>query len=142
MDNESIKKNLLKVRLEHNMSQEDMAEGLGVARNTYRSIEKGSTKLISDTVMKVADWAGMEPEEIVLGYMPSEEKGSQKLKDVRERFNLRVKAITDEYENRLELLRKENDMFKDLLKEKDENIRTLRSMVALLEKKSEDDKNA
>jgi len=33
-------------------------------------------------------------------------------------------------------------MFKDLLKEKDENIRTLRSMVALLEKKSEDDKNA
>ena len=142
MDNESIKKNLLKVRLEHNMSQEDMAEVLGVARNTYRSIEKGSTKLISDTVMKVADWAGMEPEEIVLGYMPSEEKGSQKLKDVRERFNLRVKAITDEYENRLELLRKENDMFKDLLKEKDENIRTLRSMVALLEKKSEDDKNA
>lgn len=142
MDNESIKKNLLKVRLEHNMSQEDMAEVLGVARNTYRSIEKGSTKLISDTVMKVADWAGMEPEEIVLGYMPSEEKGSQKLKDARERFNLRVKAITDEYENRLELLRKENDMFKDLLKEKDENIRTLRSMVALLEKKSEDDKNA
>lgn len=142
MDNESIKKNLLKVRLEHNMSQEDMAEVLGVARNTYRSIEKGSTKLISDTVMKVADWAGMEPEEIVLGYMPSEEKGSQKLKDVRERFNLRVKTITDEYENRLELLRKENDMFKDLLKEKDENIRTLRSMVALLEKKSEDDKNA
>ena len=142
MDNESIKKNLLKVRLEHNMSQEDMAEVLGVARNTYRSIEKGSTKLISDTVMKVADWAGMEPEEIVLGYMPSEEKGSQKLKDARERFNLRVKTITDEYENRLELLRKENDMFKDLLKEKDENIRTLRSMVALLEKKSEDDKNA
>lgn len=142
MDNESIKKNLLKVRLEHNMSQEDMAEVLGVARNTYRSIEKGSTKLISDTVMKVADWAGMEPEEIVLGYMPSEEKGSQKLKDARERYNLRVKTITDEYENRLELLRKENDMFKDLLKEKDENIRTLRSMVALLEKKSEDDKNA
>lgn len=142
MDNESIKKNLLKLRLEHNMSQEDMAEVLGVARNTYRSIEKGSTKLISDTVMKVADWAGMEPEEIVLGYMPSEEKGSQKLKDARERYNLRVKTITDEYENRLELLRKENDMFKDLLKEKDENIRTLRSMVALLEKKSEDDKNA
>ena len=142
MDNESIKKNLLKLRLEHNMSQEDMAEVLGVARNTYRSIEKGSTKLISDTVMKVADWAGMEPEEIVLGYMPSEEKGSQKLKDARERYNLRVKTITDEYENRLELLRKENDMFKDLLKEKDENIRTLKSMVALLEKKSEDDKNA
>ena len=141
MDNDSIKKNLLRLRLERNMSQEDMAEVLGVARNTYRSIEKGKTHLISDTILKVADWAGVEPEEVVLGYMPME-KGTQKLKDARERFNLRVKNITDEYEGKLELLRNENTMLKDLLKEKDENVRTLKSMVALLEKKAEDDKNA
>jgi len=141
MDNNSIKKNLLKVRLDHNLSQADMADILGVARNTYRNIEKGSTRLISDTVQKVAEWAGMTPEELVLGYTPSE-KGNQKLTDVRERYNSRIKTLTEDYESQLERLRNENSLLKEIIREKDDNVRTLKSMVALLEKKTEDDKNA
>jgi transcriptional regulator with XRE-family HTH domain len=140
MDNESIKRNIQRIRIEHNLSQEGMADVLGVARNTYRNIEKGSTRLISDTVMKVASWSGLSPEEIVLGYQPSE-KGSVKLKDVRERYNNQIKMITDDYENRLDGLRKENTLLKELLKEKDDNIRNLKSMVALLGKRGEEDKN-
>lgn len=139
MDNDSIKKNLLKMRLEHGLSQEDMAEALGISRNAYRSIEKGGTRLVNDIVMKVAQWAGVTPEEIVLGYEPSE-SGSASLKDARERFNYRVKALTDDYEARMEAQRKEIALLKDLLKEKDENIRTLKSMIALLEKGQEQEK--
>lgn len=136
MDNYSIKKNLLKIRQERGLSQEDMAEELGMSRNTYRSIEKGGTRLLSDTVMKVAAWAGVTPEEVVLGYEPSE-SGSASLKDAREYFNFRVKALADDYETRLEALRNENSLLKELLKEKDESIRTLKSMVALLENRQE-----
>jgi transcriptional regulator with XRE-family HTH domain len=139
MDNDSIKQNLLKLRLEHNLSQGEMADVLGIARNTYRNIEKGSTKLISDTVMKVAGWAGVTPEEIVLGYAPAE-KSIGRLKDAREQFNTRIKDLTDDYEMRLERLRCEIDLLKDLNKEKDDNIRTLKSMVTLLEKRLEDNK--
>jgi transcriptional regulator with XRE-family HTH domain len=140
MDNDSIKKNLLKIRLEHNMSQEEMADILGVARNTYRNIEKGGTRLLSETVMKVAAWAGITPEEVALGYAPVE-TGSTKLKDARERFNYKVKVLTEDYEARLDALRQENALLKDLIKEKDDNIRTLKSLVALLENKKEDEKN-
>ena len=140
MDNESIKQNLMKIRLEHNLSQEEMADILGIARNTYRNIEKGSTRMISDTVMKVAEWAGVTPEEIVLGYTPVE-TGGAKLKDMRERYNYKVKALTDDYELKLETLRKENALLRDLIREKDDNIRNLKSMVALLEKTPQEDKN-
>jgi len=139
MDNNSIKQNLLKIRLEHNLSQGEMADVLGIARNTYRNIEKGDTKLISDTVLKVAGWAGITPEELVLGYSPVE-KNVNRLRDAREQYNSRIKDITDEYEARLERLRYENTLLKDLIKEKDDNIRTLKSLSALLEKRLEDNK--
>lgn len=140
MDNDSIKKNLLKIRLDRKLSQEEMADILGIARNTYRNIEKGKTRLLSETVMKVAEWAGMTPEEVTLGYTPSETE-SARLRDIRESYNYRVKSITEEYEARLDALRKENGLLKELLKEKDDNIRNLKSLVALLEKRAEDGKN-
>ena len=140
MDNDSVKQNLLRIRLEHNLSQGEMADVLGIARNTYRNIEKGGTKLISDTVFKVAGWAGIAPEEVVLGYSPSD-RNVGRLKDAREQFNIKSKDLTDEYEARLERLRYENSLLRDLLKEKDDNIRTLKSMTVLLEKRLEDNKN-
>lgn len=140
MDNESIKRNLLRIRLEHNLSQEAMAEILGIARNTYRNIEKGKTRLLSDTIMKVADWAGMTPEEVTLGYFPTE-SADDRLKDIREDYNNRVKALVDDYEARLDAMMKENFLLKDLVKEKDDNIRNLKSMVALLENRKESEKN-
>lgn len=139
MDNESIKHNIMKIRLEHNLSQVEMADILGVARNTYRNIEKGKTRLLSDTVIKVAEWAGKTPEEVTLGFYPTE-PGSDSLRDARERYNNQVKNLSDEYEARVESLTKEILLLKDLVKEKDDNIRNLKTIVALLEKKQEDDK--
>ena len=69
MNNDTVKKNLENIRISNNLSQGEMAFALGIARNTYRNIEKGSTRLISDTVMKVAEWAGMTPEELYKGYL-------------------------------------------------------------------------
>lgn len=135
MDNISVKKNLENIRLSNNLSQEEMANVLGIARNTYRNIEKGGTKLISDTVMKVAEWADLTPEEVVLGYAPVEDRESL-LRETRERLNGRIRTITDDYEAKLERLRSENELLKELLKQKDDNIRTLKSITAILEKTS------
>lgn len=136
MNNDTVKKNLENIRLNKKLSQEEMANVLGVARNTYRNIEKGRTKLISDTVMKVAEWAEITPEEVVLGYVPLDEKDSV-LKETRERLNDRIRALTEEYEARLERQRTEIEFLRELNKEKDNNIRTLKSWVAILEKKAE-----
>lgn len=136
MNNDTVKKNLENIRLNRKLSQEEMANVLGVARNTYRNIEKGRTKLISDTVMKVAEWAEITPEEVVLGYVPIDDKDSV-LKETRERLNERIRVLTEEYEAKLERQRTEIDLLRELIKEKDDNIRTLKSWVAILEKKAE-----
>lgn len=136
MNNDSVKKNLESIRVSNNLSQEEMAVVLGVTRNTYRNIEKGKTKLISDTVMKVAEWADMTPEEVVLGYAPVEDRENV-LRETRDRLNGRIKTLTDEYESKLERQRSEIELLKELIKEKENNIRTLKSWIAFLEKREE-----
>ena len=139
MDNNSIKQNILKIRLEHNLSQAGMADALGIARNTYRKLEKGRTRVISDYIRVIADWAGITPEEVVLG--DSSESGIAMLKEERERSNDRIRELTEGYEQQLETLREKVAILEKFLLEKDDNIRSLKSIIALLEKREEDDKN-
>lgn len=140
MDNYSIKNNILALRLEHKMSQEQMAQALGISRNAYRNIEKGETKLVSDMVRRIADWAGITPEEVLLGYIPSK-NDSLVLRDMRDRYDTRLKDLAEDYELQMEHLRNENALLREMIEGKDDNIRTLRSMVSLLEKRLEDNKN-
>ena len=139
MDNNSIKQNILKIRLEHNLSQAGMADALGIARTTYRKLEKGRTRVISDYIRVIADWAGITPEEVVLG--DSSESGIAMLKEERERSNDRIRELTEGYEQQLENLREKIASRDELIREKDDNIRSLKSIIALLEKRKEDDKN-
>ena len=139
MDNNSIKQNILKIRQEHNLSQAGMADALGIARNTYRKLEKGRTRVISDYIRVIADWAGITPEEVVLG--DSSESGIAMLKEERERSNDRIRELTEGYEQQLENLREKLASRDELIREKDDNIRSLKSIIALLEKRKEDDKN-
>lgn len=136
MNNDTVKKNLEAIRLSNKLSQEEMANALGITRNTYRNIEKGKTKLISETILKVAEWAEISPEEVVLGYAPVEDHDSV-LKETREKLNGRIKMLTDEYEAKLEIQRTEIELLKELIKEKDDNIRSLKSWIAILEKKAD-----
>ena len=137
MDNDSIKNNVFKLRQERNMSQREVAEALGISRNAYRGIEMGKTMLISEKVFLLAEWAGVTPEEIVLGFAPSKDS-SRMLKDARERFNTRVKELIDEYENKLGDARKENEFLKERLQEKEDYITTLKSMLAFLQKEKQE----
>lgn len=140
MDNGTIKRNMESIRLSRSLSQEEMAEVLGIARNTYRNIEKGPTKLISETVLRFAEWAEITPEEVVLGYLPVEDKDST-LRDVREKCNERIRTLTEDYESRLEILREKNDSLTAVNRALEDNIRTLKSYIAILEKRAEEQKN-
>ena len=139
MDNNSIKQNILRIRLEHNLSQTEMADALGIARNTYRKLEKGRTRVISDYVRLIADWAGITPEEVVLGN--SSDNGIAMLKEERKRFNDRIRELTEGYEKQAESLRKEIALLNKLVSENEDHIRSLNSTIALLQNRTEEDKN-
>lgn len=133
MNNDSVKRNIERIRTEKKLSQNEMAGALGISRNGYRKIVKGGTKLISNTVMKVAEFADITPEEVLLGYTPVQDQANA-LKDTRERLNGRIAILTEEYESKLDRLRSENELLRELIKEKDDNIRNLKARIAMLEK--------
>ena len=70
MDNARIKENIIRIRNEKGFSQDEMANLLGISRNSYRSIEKGSTNVISRRLGEIAHLLGVSEEELALGYQP------------------------------------------------------------------------
>lgn len=81
MDNASIKENIIRIRTERGISQDEMARALGISRNSYRSIEKGLTCLINKRLGEIAKILGVPVEELALGYQPIESE--ERLEDIR-----------------------------------------------------------
>ena len=72
MDNNSIKENIRKFRFQSKLTQSDMADKLGIERNTYRNIESGQTVLIHRRLEDIARILGVSLPDILLGYDPKE----------------------------------------------------------------------
>jgi putative transcriptional regulator len=76
-------KNKLKVfRAMHDLTQEDLAEKLGVTRQTINAIEKQRYNPSLELAFKLADFFGVTIEELFI-YQPSERSQNQNLPDVR-----------------------------------------------------------
>ena len=54
MDNRSIKENILKLREERKLTQEHVADIMGITSNAYWGIETGKTQLISKRIFQIA----------------------------------------------------------------------------------------
>ena len=120
MDNASIKENIFRIRTEKGLSQDEMARKLGVVRNTYRKIEKGDIRLISEHVSELAMIFGISEEELILGYKPAADSGL--MEDARAEYDTRMAELISSYENTISRLRSE-------IESRDAEIRDLRSMI-------------
>lgn len=109
MDNDSIKVNIVRKRTEEGISQDEMARRLRISRNTYRSIEKGTAKVISERLNEIASSLNTSAEELVLGYKPVER--SSEMEDIRmefdsakNRYEKEKASLIADYENRINVL--------------------------------------
>lgn len=136
MDNESVKRNILKLREQMNLSQQEIAERIGISRNAYRAIEKGTTKLFSDNLSRLAEISGKSEEELLLGYLPRPEQASA-LEDMQVSYNRQKMEIIRDYEDRLAAKDKEIAMKDSIIDSQETTIRTLKEMNSMLLRKSE-----
>ncbi|MGM9742243.1 MAG: helix-turn-helix domain-containing protein [Candidatus Cryptobacteroides sp.] len=120
MDNASIKDNIYRKRHEEGISQEEMARRLGMMRNSYRKIERGPVRLLSEHVESIAEVLGTTPEELVLGYKPLD--GSGMLEDLKGEYDSRTRDLTENYEKTIARL-------KDELAARENEIRDLRNTI-------------
>ena len=120
MDNKTVKENIYRIRKEKKITQQQMAERLGMSRNSYRRIESGDTVLVNDHIVQIADLLEMSPDELLLGDSASD--GRKILDEMRvgyaQEISDRNRTISS-LEERIRLL-------EDLVRTKDEIISMLK----------------
>jgi len=124
MDEKSIIDNLENKRLEKGFTQSEIAEKIGIARNTYVNLISGRTRVISEHLQPLADLLGVGLDELLLGYKPFKESDSL-LKDSNG-FEEQRLALIKKYEDDLTAMR-------DRLKYRDETIADLRNHIKTLQ---------
>ena len=122
MDNTSIKENIRKIRKERRMTQEEMADMLGISITAYRDLERGNTSIMNGNVLRLAELLNTSTEEIVLGYRPIQMPGKK------------LEEMKAEYAARIESLEKENEFLRKLVKSLEETIATKTQIIEMLQK--------
>ncbi|MBR2478484.1 MAG: helix-turn-helix domain-containing protein [Bacteroidales bacterium] len=109
-NNCSIKKKIYEVRRAKGVSQEEMANRMGIALNSYRKLERGKTSLVNSKLWDIANALGVSVRELVL-----EEDQSTGIS--------LAEAERNEFKREIEKLKEENALLKQhivLLNEKTE----------------------
>ena len=134
MDNARIKENIIRIRNEKGISQEDMANSLGISRNSYRSIEKGSTNVISRRLGEIAHLLGVSEEELALGYQPVE--SAEKLEDIRLQYRKSVEEVTMSADARIAELEKTVSIQNETIANLREIIDSKNEIISLLKRRA------
>ncbi len=133
MDKNSVKENLLKMRSRLGLSQEAMAEKLGISRTAYRNIETGKTKLISNHADKIASILGITTEELLLGHS-TEERSAASAEDIREKYESRIRDIETGHSEEVTALAAQIKVLTEFIETLKETIRTKDEIIAMLRK--------
>lgn len=122
MDNENAKKNLKELRKRAHLTQLEMAKCLGIKRTTYRNLESGPTKLVNETVLKVAELLN-KPAEAILSQYDLSKGYSAVLCERNEEYEKKIVTLEQEC-SRLEQenrdLRELSGLYRYMLKEERE----------------------
>lgn len=133
MTDESVIRNIERLRVERGMSQERVAAMIGKTRNTYGNLVGGKTRILNENLQPLSKVFDVSVEELVLGYKPQDTREPDKHAE-------QIRSLTAHYED---LLAKEREKSADLQDKVDTlkgYVKTLQDMVALLQnKKPEND---
>ncbi len=93
-DNGSIKEKIYETRRKKGLSQEEMANRLGMSLNSYRKIERGPTLLVSRRIWEIAETLNVTPEELV---MDDDFETGMSLPDIeRKTYASTIQSLKDE----------------------------------------------
>ena len=111
-----------------------MANSLGISRNSYRSIEKGSTNVISRRLGEIAHLLGVSEEELALGYQPVE--SAEKLEDIRLQYRKSVEEVTMSADARIAELEKTVSIQNETIANLREIIDSKNEIISLLKRRA------
>lgn len=134
MDEKTVKRNIRELRESLGWTQQETADRLGISRTSYRCLESGRTRVISEYLARLAEIMGRSEEELLFG----EPLDARVLREGTD-WEARLRTLTEEYEHRLDVQRRELENLRALLNSKDETIRVQEQLLAMYRKSSEND---
>ena len=129
MDERIFREKLKKARKGMGLSQEAMAEKLGLDRNTYGNIERGKTRLIYDHLGSILEILGISIEDLIAEGRPGPRKDDAILSDVCEQYETRLDAALKENA----ALRSRISELEDIIRDKSEIISYQKARISSLE---------
>ncbi len=132
MNTDSAKGNILKRRKEAGLSQEEMAEKIGISRTAYRNIETGKTRLISRNAEKMASILGISTEELLFG--SDRENTADTLSDIKASYDTRIKDIESGHTAEEARLRSQIKFLEEYIAALKETVRTKDEVIGMLKK--------
>lgn len=102
-----------------------MADLLGISITAYRELEKGSTAIMNQHILKMARLTDTPTEKIVLGYLPSQAENTDKLRDIESQNTERIKFL----EKRIAELEKTVSYMAETIESKNEIIAMLKKSL-------------
>lgn len=132
MNTDSAKGNILKRRKEAGLSQEEMAEKIGISRTAYRNIETGKTRLISRHAENMASILGVSTEELLFGN--SRNSATDTLSDIKARYDTRIKDMESGHTEEEARLRSQIKFLEEYIAALKETVRTKDEVIGMLKK--------
>ena len=134
MDNRSVKQNILRLREMKNLTQEYIADSIGISLNAYWGLEKGDTNLISKRIPQIAKVLNVSVSEVLFGYDAAAEKESvSRLLDETDKKYEKEKALA------IKDLLAENEALKGQIRDKEAQLKDKEKIIKLLESKNRED---
>lgn len=133
MNDTKIKQNIAEARESLGMTQNELAEKLGICRQAYINFEHGRTVIVNRTLEKIASVVKVSPEKLILGYDP-EERRVQQLRE-KEEMEFRYGRMNEKYEEQLKDLQESILMKDQIIESQRKTIEGLEGIRALLVEK-------
>lgn len=116
------------------LSQREMAERMGITRGAYIKLEKGETRVVTDSVLAFCDATGASLTEVISESYPERCEGLlREDENLRERFD----ALRNEYEDRLDRKNEEIAGKDKLIESYQQTIRIQEQMLGMLQRRSD-----
>lgn len=133
MNSESVSRNVREYRIGHSMTQQQMADRLGITREAYSRIENGITKLISDYIFRISEILDVSPQDLIMGEDAPSRDGL--LMEARGEMEDRLIHMSNEYERKLEARDTEIASLRELCDTQKETIATQKEIISMLKRR-------
>ena len=128
LDENTIRENLKKKRVERGYTQADVADSLDISVTAYQKIESGRTRILNRNYSRCAETLGVSLSELINGFEPLKD-AVKAMEEAKIAYGLKMKVQESGYLNEIQSRDREIERLKGIIKDKEDTISTQKLLI-------------